>query len=291
MPLVKGKWSIRGYTNAFTLVELLVVIAIVAMLASLVLPALAKAKNKSRQISCLNNLRQLNLGVMLYAEENADSLPYNLGAPEIRQALATGGKKNWEHSILNWELDPSNTNTLLNTGASLGDYIAHVARVFRCPSDRAVSAIQRGAGWTERSRSISMNAMVGNAGSFLVGNVNSNNPTYHQFRKFGEFTSSSDIFLFIEEHPDSINDGYFLNRAAENAWNDLPASWHLGGANLAYGDGHAEIHRWRNASTQQPSQPDAANLPLPLPEKDRGDFYWVLKRTSTYEEGTTSDDN
>jgi len=269
---------------------LLVVIAILAILASLILPALARGKNKSRQISCLNNIRQLNVAVMLYADDNADSLPYNLGAGEIRQSLAKGDKKNWENSVLSWELDPGNTNTLLNTEAGLGEYAGHAARVFRCPSDNALSAIQRGAGWVERSRSFSMNAMIGNAGAFLVGDVNSNNPSYHQFRKFGEFTSTSEIFIFIEEHPDSINDGYFVNRAAQYAWNDLPASWHLGGANLSFGDGHAEIHRWKNASTQKPAQPDAANLPIALSEAERADFYWLLKRTSTYDE-TGADDN
>jgi prepilin-type processing-associated H-X9-DG protein len=155
--------------------------------------------------------------------------------------------------------------------------------VFRCPADRALSQLQRGAGWSERSRSISMNAMVGDAGEFLLGDENKNNPAYHQYRKAQEFISASEIFVFIEEHPDSINDGYFLNRGAKYEWNDLPASWHNGSANLTYGDGHAENHRWLDASTRKPNRPDGANLPFGLGPSERRDFYWLMKRTSSYE--------
>jgi prepilin-type processing-associated H-X9-DG protein len=128
-----------------------------------------------------------------------------------------------------------------------------------------------------------MNAMVGDAGAFLVGGDNTNNPSYHQFRKFSEFTSASGIFVFVEEHPDSINDGYFLNRAADYGWNDLPASWHNGAANFSFGDGHAESHRWIENSTIKPPRPDGANLPFSLPESERNDLYWLLRRTSSYE--------
>jgi len=278
---VKGEATSAGRRSGFTLVELLVVVSIVAILASLLLPALAGARNRSHQAFCLNNLRQLNLGVILYTSDNDDKLPYNLGATEIKASLSAGFTNNWENNVLNWELDPENTNILLNTEASLGSYVSRAARVFRCPSDRAVSAVQRAAGWEERSRSISMNAMVGDAGAFMDGDDNRNNPDYIQFRKSADFTAASEVFVFIEEHPDSINDGYFLNRAAAAEWNDLPASWHNGAANLAFGDGHCEAHRWVNAVTKKPSRPDGANLPIRLAESERSDFYWLLKRTSS----------
>ncbi len=163
-------------STGFTLIELLVVIAVIALLSSLLLPALAKAKTRGQAVFCLNNVKQLNLAWMLYAHENADRLAYNLGATEIRQLLAKKQPVNWANSVLNWELDPDNTNYVLNTEAALGSYLARNARVFKCPADTTLSSIQKKAGWRERTRSYSLNAMVGDAGEFTRAGGNVNNP-------------------------------------------------------------------------------------------------------------------
>lgn len=264
------------------MVELLVVIAIVATLASLLLPSLARANSRGRELYCGNNLRQLALAWILYAQDNGDRLPYNLGATEIAQMLPQGRSHNWANSILNWELDPGNTNETLNTQASLGSYLGHSASVFRCPSDTVLSSIQRGAGWRHRSRSLSMNAMIGDAGAFTAGGTNVNNPGYRQYWKLSEIVVPESIFVFIEEHPDSINDGYFVNRAYRSQWMDLPASYHNEGANLSFADGHLETRRWLSESTRKPPRPDAAGLPLSLSPNDTVDFDWLMSRTSTH---------
>jgi len=136
-----------------------------------------------------------------------------------------------------------------------------------------------------------MNAMLGNAAEFLRGSVNSNNPTYRQFFRMSDIPDPSGIFAFVEEHPDSINDGYFLNRWKRYEWNDLPASYHNGGANFVFADGHTEFKLWRLPSTTPPSRPDAARLPIQLGASERADFYWVLMRTSLIDPNNVGKEN
>src|SRR3954466_1734549 len=104
---------------AFTLVELLVVIGVVAILASLVLPALAKAKTRGLSIACLSNIRQLGLAWIMYSGDFEDRLPYNLGGNPERTSFAAKTNINWVNNIMSWEVDPENTNTALITEASL----------------------------------------------------------------------------------------------------------------------------------------------------------------------------
>jgi len=266
--------------SAFTLVELLVVIAVIGILAGLLLPSLARSKSQAQGAFCQNNARQLMLGCLMYCDDNGGFFPYNMGGAAVHTNI------NWAMDVLDWETNADNTNTALLTDAALGPYVARSAAIYHCPSDTVLSAIQHSAGWRYRARSYSMNASVGNAGDISSNGVNANNPDYLQFFKLSSVPAAARIFVFTEEHPDTISDGYFVNRAYSNEWSRLPASYHNGSANISFVDGHAELHHWRDASTLAPAEPDgAASLVFTgLPSGQQDDFDWVIARMSVIQE-------
>ncbi|SPE55472.1 conserved exported hypothetical protein [Verrucomicrobia bacterium] len=289
------KALIAGCTTrgqGFTLVELLVVIAIIAILAGLLLPTLSRAKAKGLGIACLNNTRQLDVAWFLYSDDFNGKLPYNLGGTfsASSRAEAPSSNLNWVNNIMDWDLHPDNTNWLTITGASLAPYASKAVNIYRCPADRVLSDVQSGAGWSARIRSYSMNAMVGDAGDISKSGVNQNNPEYVQFFNVSSVPKPAAIFVFLDEHPDSIDDGYFLNQEppdedyTQAAWIDLPASYHNGAGNFSFVDGHCETHRWICQSTLRPAREDGAQ---PLPSNPLGsanaDFKWVFYRMTVYQ--------
>jgi prepilin-type N-terminal cleavage/methylation domain-containing protein/prepilin-type processing-associated H-X9-DG protein len=281
--------------RAFTLIELLAVIAIIAVLAAILLPALAAARERSRGVFCLNNTRQLTLAWQLYADDHEGILPYNLGmaGSSFRTNI------NWVNNVMTWDRSPDNTNVATITEASMGPYVVGVTSIYHCPSDQTLSATQSEAGWSARIRSYSMNAMVGNAGTLSANGFNVNNPGYKQFFKMSQIPSPTEIFVFLDEHPDSINDGYFLNQEPRpsgattgassssiltSQWHDLPASYHNRSTAFSFADGHAVLHHWLNSSTFLPVTPEPY-LPIEIPSTPSGeeaDFEWVLTHMSVY---------
>jgi prepilin-type N-terminal cleavage/methylation domain-containing protein len=271
--------------RAFTLIELLVVVAIIAIFAAIILPTLARAKGRANGLMCLNNVHQLVIAWQLYAHDQRDRLAYNLGGDAERHTFGTSNKLNWVNGVMDWELTSDNTNTALMLDSSLATYSYNNAHIYKCPSDHALSPVQNSAGWRERVRSYSMNAMVGDAGELTSTGQNVNNLGYKQYFKLSQIAAPANTFVFIDEHPDSINDGYFLVQWPKATdyfrpeWVDLPASYHNDSSALSFADGHSEIHRW-HGSTLAPARPDAANLPMYLPADSKDDFLWLLQRTS-----------
>jgi prepilin-type N-terminal cleavage/methylation domain-containing protein/prepilin-type processing-associated H-X9-DG protein len=268
-----------GRRQGFTLIELLVVIAIIAILAAMLLPALSKAKVKAQAIGCLSNLRQLMTAWQIYTGDNNEKVANNFGVTQTENSINSGKFDNWANNVMDWTasssvLDRSITNVAWVANGVLGKYTAAAVGVYKCPADFYLSAPQRTAGWSQRNRSLSMNALFG-----LFSDGESDDYTakgihwgtvgqYVQFLKTTTVPKPANTWLFLDEHPDSINDGFFDDDPANTAWTDIPSSLHAGGCGFSFADGHAQLRMWLSKtsrfkvqySEQSPPTFDAAGL-------------------------------
>ena len=124
--------------------------------------------------------------------------------------------------------------------------------------------------------------MVGDAGQLVQAGANIKNPGYRQFMAESSLAAveASDIFVFLDEHPDSINDGNFANNGSKLQWESLPASYHNGAGSFSFADGHCVLHRWACQSTKRAARPDGAGLPFSILTSELTDYNWVVKHMS-----------
>jgi prepilin-type N-terminal cleavage/methylation domain-containing protein len=250
----------RSRASGFTLIELLVVIAIIAILAAMILPALGKAKQKTQGVYCMNNTKQIMLANHMYQSDNRDALPMAFHGGFL--PTANDVNKPWVSGWLDWTTGPDNTNLTYIIDpryAALAIYFNKAKDIYRCPADNYVSGAQRGRGWNNRVRSVSSNIYVGKGNGWATGSWGGpggpNNLTiYKGASKVSDLTipGPAQTWVYMDEHPDSINDaGAFPPDSATNI-PDAPATYHNMAAGFAMADGHSEIKKWRGPAMNKP---------------------------------------
>jgi prepilin-type processing-associated H-X9-DG protein len=230
------------------LIELLVVIAIIAIIAAILLPALHRASSTGRSASCCSNLKQLQAGYLMYADDNSDRQPPNKASPD-----ALGDVRNLPGS---WVLGNARTDT--NTANIVaGVLFSHVGSpgVYRCPADKSNV---RGLPSLPRSRSYTLDGWLISSDSSYAGHQLSWDAKSYAWGPLKvsqhHLPPPSGVFAFIDEQEQSIDAGFFLilqprwvddEGAGSDAWRSLAADRHEQGCNLSFLDGHVEHWHWK----------------------------------------------
>lgn len=264
----------------FTLVELLVVIASISILAAMLLPALALAKRRGQGVGCMNNTRQLARAWAMYASENHELLAQNAGPGDATLSIPPNGvvpaRQSWVLGDLSQASGSANPD-LIRLGL-LYPYVNDI-KAYKCPADPRTTAWEGAVanpGGAPSMRSLSMNCWLNpvhpwSSSGALVPTV---------FRKMTDILAGPMTWVFVDENPYSINDGFFaVDPNLPGNWPDIPAAYHGDACGITFADGHSELKKWQdsvllNWRQAQPGSPGPAVGP------NSSDLVWFLQRST-----------
>ncbi len=256
----RSRW---GRPGGFTLIELLVVIAIIAILAAMLLPVLNKAKAKGQSVTCLNNLKQLQLAWLMYCEDSNDLLPLN---------SSRGGHGVAQNRTGSWVVGnaPRSANVDSITQGTLHPQLQSPGS-YRCPADRSSILTNQS---LRRLRTYSINSWLA-ADLEALGSYVPPASQPEAKTRLGQITDPAQVFAFMDESERSIDDGVFITAYAKytaELWGDLPSVQHDQSTAVSFVDDHGELHRWL---TPKPFRSYEAK---PLNASDLQDLRWLEDR-------------
>ena len=234
--------------RGLTLIELLVVMGIIAVLAGLLLPALARAKETGRRAACLSNHRQLILAWQMYATDHNGALVWTVDDGDNLPFT------NWVAGHLRNAFQATNTALLVDPNRSLLAAYLTDPRIYKCPSDR--SPFVRSVSMNNR-----MNPIRPGHQPLVLGGYGTN---FMVYRRLSDIRKPEGIFVILDERSDSINEGNFAVDLSNTGrfdgvgtprpywWCDTPGTSHNRGVVLSFADGHVEHHRWLEGTTLGP---------------------------------------
>jgi len=274
--------------RGFTLIELLVVIAIIAILAGMILPVLAKAKQKAQGIMCMNNHRQLILAWRMYSEDNRDVLVFATADPQGPKAPYS-----WVQGVLDFDpVNRSNWDVAQDIKKSpLWKYCGNAAGIWRCPADtsKVVPTVGPFAGQAvPRVRTMAMSIWTGGWEGTDAGCCG---PSWRVYSKFTDMVNpgAARTWVLMDEREDRINYGNAFTDMtgypdSPGQWRfhfDFPASYHNRAGGFSFADGHAEIKKWLDARTMPPLNDTVAwNAVEYVPSPRNPDIYWMQDRST-----------
>ena len=239
------------HTRAFTLIELLVVIAIIAIIAAMLMPALAKAKDQARKIKCIGNHKQLAVAWALYPIDNQELLVMNGGAA---LTFTPGSTPPYLWAYGGNHGDPgtlTNKSFLVDSRYALLASYARAHELYKCPADRVQWPLSSGKVY--ELRSYTLNSYIGTPSSpSLFMNPLTYNSNYELYLKSSQLNAAlpADRFLFIDGNPQSIcTPGFGVDLSAD-AFLHFPSTFHNMRAGVSFADGHVEAHKWLDGRTK-----------------------------------------